>query len=140
MYDPRDEKLSCLVVDDEKEICDLVEGFLKETNWFYSIVKAYDPSQALQKIANQDFDLIVTDNKMPKKEGLDFIKLVRSTERRKQPEVILMSSYLKTRHVNKALSTGVKNILVKPFTSEQLLGMIRKIFGVTEDGKIIKKK
>ena len=124
-------KYSALVVDDEQQICDMCEMFLQSTGWFHSIIKSYDVTTALQKIANQDFDLIITDNKMPKKDGLDFIRLVRSSEHRKQPQIILMSSYLKERHINIAVSSGVKNIIVKPFDKDQMLNMVMKVLKIT---------
>ena len=112
---------------------DVMEMFLKSTGWFGGIIKAVDVTIALQKLQNQDFDLIITDNKMPKKDGLDFIRVVKSTDRRVQPKIILMSSYLKERHINIALNSGVKSILVKPFEKEQLLDMVRKVLKIKDE-------
>ena len=124
------DKLSVLVVDDEEDICELITAFLSTTPFFGSIVTAKDGVEAINKMANQDFDLIILDHFMPKKTGLEFAELLK-TSARKKPKVVMISGALSREDVMRAVMAGIKSILVKPFNRKQLIDMIKKELGVS---------
>ncbi len=123
---------SALVVDDEKQICELIHGFLIQTDEFHSVVEAESMTQAAQKIHNQHFDIIITDYLLIGKSGLDLIKYMSQITKYRRVKILLISGYLKKDDLSKALAMNVKNILVKPFTKKQLLDKVFQMLKITE--------
>ena len=64
-----------LVVDDEQEIADLVELYLK--NEGYTLYNCYDGAQALEQIAARPFDLAILDVMLPETSGFDLCRKIR---------------------------------------------------------------
>ena len=118
-------KLNVLVVDDEIQICEMISIFLSTTGYFANIVLADSVILAKQKLSNQPFDLIIIDNIMPQKKGMDLIKYLSKVKIKglhfKYAQVIFMSGALTPDDVIFANRYGIKNILVKPFTKKKLI-------------------
>jgi CheY-like chemotaxis protein len=70
-YDP---KYNILIVDDEDEVASIIQRYLSIFPRFKNIVIANDGVQALQKLQNQEFDLIITDLILPKRDGMTLIE------------------------------------------------------------------
>ncbi len=126
-----------LLVDDDVTILDTLEELIfDEFSRAAKIARAFDGSDALKKISNQIYDLIITDNNMPKIEGLDLIKILRDDGLkgggRKDIPVIFISGNLHDFEVSDALGLGVNNILVKPIDPERFKKYLRQ-FLRTED-------
>lgn len=122
-------KLSVLIVDDEQHICDLIEVMLKSFNIFASIVSSTSSTLALQKLRNQEFDLLVIDNQMPDKDGLHVIETLNMGISTRKHRIIFMSGAMQSDHALKAINMGVKTFLVKPFTRQNLLKAVVKALG-----------
>lgn len=124
MSTKRVEDMNVLVIDDEEKICSLIRVFLETSFNFNSIVVATSIVQANQKLINQEFDLLITDHVLPGKLGIDFVKNLRQSMRFGKIRVVLISGYLQQEDVLNAIGAGVKNVLVKPFTRQQLIGQV----------------
>ncbi|NGX34145.1 MAG: Transcriptional regulatory protein ZraR [Candidatus Anoxychlamydiales bacterium] len=111
-----------LVVDDEP----LIRNFLKEalTRLNKQVFTAQNGFDAIKKIENQNFDLIITDIKMPKKSGIDVLKFVK--QKNKNAMVIVISAFAKINLAIEALNLGALNYLVKPFSFDTLKAIINK--------------
>lgn len=72
----RNKTVNVLIVDDEPDLADIAQRFL-EMNHFCTD-SAHSADEALEKIRNQPFDIIVSDYQMPVKDGLDLLKEVRA--------------------------------------------------------------
>jgi DNA-binding response OmpR family regulator len=129
----RIEEMNVLVIDDEDKICDLVRVFLSTAFPFNSVVSAASAFHANQKFQNQQFDLIIVDHVLPGKLGLEFVEQLRKTVKYNRVKVLLMSGYLQQDDVLTAIDVGVKQILVKPFTRQQLIEKVSSILGVSDD-------
>ncbi|GAB4010659.1 MAG: hypothetical protein Fur0010_03780 [Bdellovibrio sp.] len=114
-----------LVVEDDKKICDLIKVLLKVGTQDIQAVLANDATQALFKLENQDFDLLLIDQNLPGKTGVDFVRQLRKMMKHASVKVVLMSAVLSKDDVQSALSVGIEDIIVKPFTFQQLMGKIR---------------
>lgn len=114
-----------LVVEDDKKICDLIKVLLKVGTQDVQAVLANDATQALFKLENQDFDLLLIDQNLPGKTGVDFVRQLRKMMKHASVKVVLMSAVLSKDDVQSALSVGIEDIIVKPFTFQQLMGKIR---------------
>jgi CheY-like chemotaxis protein len=122
--------MNVLVIDDEEKICELIKIFLESAFPFHSIVAAPSAAQAMQKFANQDFDLLILDHVMPGKAGIDFVEQLRNSVKFNKLKIVLISGYLQQEDVLAAIQLGVKHIVVKPFTRQQLVQHVADILKV----------
>ncbi len=81
-------------------------------------------SIALEELGKKHFDIIVTDIKMGKIDGIDILET--ASEKYPDTKVIIISGLSKIEIVNKAFQKGAFDYLVKPFKSEELKKIIRK--------------
>lgn len=126
--------MNVLVVDDEDKICELIKIFLESAFPFHSVVTAPNALQAIQKCINQEFDLIIMDHVMPGKMGVEFIEQLKNSVKYNRIKIILISGYLQQEDVLKAIGLGVKNIVVKPFSRQQLISQVADILDVEIEG------
>jgi len=109
------EKLNILVVDDELEICKLLRRILEKEGYGVSI--ASDGLQALDKLNNENFDLIVADVLMPNISGTVLLELLK--QRGKDVPVILITGY-PSDELEQYAQKAADAYLTKPFHIEQL--------------------
>jgi YesN/AraC family two-component response regulator len=124
-------KKSVMLIDDEEEIKSLMSNYLIKSHIEENkIVLASDGKEALVKIQNQDFGLIIVDVIMPKMNGLQLIKEIKLRAKYKNIPVIIISGTLDADNVKTAISLGINNILVKPFTYNLFIEKIGQALGV----------
>lgn len=106
-----------LVVDDDKDLCNLISDIIKEDG--YEVNKAYDADSALNIIIRDKHDVMIIDNKLSGISGIDVIEQSRYLD----PELktIMMSAYGNTSTKLKAKDLGVYDFLDKPFDIKILL-------------------
>lgn len=111
-----------LIVDDDREIAQLVRIYA--INEGYDCELAYDGEEALRKIEQQSFDLIVLDIMMPKVDGLEVTRRIRE----KHAIPILMLS-AKTEDMDKimGLMTGADDYMTKPFNPLELMARVKSL-------------
>lgn len=127
------EDMNILVVDDEEKICELIKIFLESAFPFRSVVTAPNSVQATQKFLNQEFDLLIIDHVMPGKLGIEFIQHLRTSVKFNRMKIILISGYLQQEDVLSAIQLGVKNIIVKPFTRQQIVSQVAELLKINPD-------
>lgn len=125
--------MNVLVVDDEEKICELIKIFLESGFSFNSVVTAPNAIQATQKFLNQEFDLLIIDHVMPGKLGIEFIQHIRTSVKFNRMKIILISGYLQQEDVLSAIQLGVKNIIVKPFTRQQIVSAVGEILKLEDE-------
>jgi two-component system response regulator YesN len=122
---------SLLVVDDEKIIR---TGIINEIKTSFSLIddiwEAEDGDQALEIVAKERPDIIITDINMPKLNGLDFIKSAKDIN--EYSRIIIISGYDEFEYAQKALKLGVEEYILKPIDKQQLKEIIIKSIEVIE--------
>lgn len=113
-------RISILVIDDDSKVRELIQAFFSIKSDEVTCVMAADTQQAVLKMSNQDFDIILIDNMMPGRTGLDYALSLRKSIKYARTPIILMSGALQQDDVLKAIEGGLKDILVKPFSLMQL--------------------
>lgn len=113
-------KISILVVDDDPKVRELIQVFFSMKSEEVLCVMASDTQQAVLKMSNQDFDLVLIDNVMPGRTGIDYALSLRKSIKHARTPIILMSGALQQDDVLRAIEGGIKDILVKPFSLKQL--------------------
>ena len=109
-----------LIVDDEVEIADLIETYLKSEN--YSVFKFYSAKEALECIQTMEFDLAVLDVMMPEIDGLALCRRIR--EKYTYPIIMLTA---KDGEIDKitGLTLGADDYMTKPFLPLELVARIK---------------
>ncbi|MBW2091043.1 MAG: sigma-54-dependent Fis family transcriptional regulator [Deltaproteobacteria bacterium] len=111
-----------LVVDDEKNYLVVMSTLLSEQG--YEVLTAENGKQALEIIEESDLDLVLTDMKMPKMDGIELVKEIH----RINPEqpVIVMTAFGTVEKAVQAMKAGAFDYITKPFQNEELMLNIRK--------------
>ncbi|MFW5871732.1 MAG: response regulator [bacterium] len=123
-------KFDVLVVDNEPRICELIQFFFSLSKKINRVVTANSTLQALQKMSNQSFDIIIVDQVMPGKSGLELAEHVKKIPKYHNVKILLISGCLQKEDVIKALNLGIKHVLVKPFTHQQLFEKMENLLGL----------
>jgi two-component system response regulator VanR len=123
--------IDCLIVEDESDIRDLMADYCKEISTFRLISTAADGVEAMLKLQNQKFQLIIVNVNLPKKNGLKIIKdLKNENSLNVKSDIILLSGDLKPGQLEEAISLGIKNFIFKPFNqasfTKKILSIIKK--------------
>jgi CheY-like chemotaxis protein len=116
-----------LVVDDEPPIRDLLTEFLADEG--HTVLTAVDGLAALDLLAEQAVDLVVTDAMMPRVDGPNLVRRMRDDPRTRGIAVILMSAVVIP---NSAVLAGVA-VVAKPFGLDEFLGAIERALGPWRD-------
>ncbi len=115
-----------LVVDDEEVIRRFVKIQLGKLG--YDVKEAEDGLKAIEQLAKDDFDLIICDIMMPKKDGWDVIKEVRANPRTKDIPIIVLTAKNEDTDMFKGYEIGASYYMTKPFTKGQLLYGLKLMF------------
>src|SRR5512135_770622 len=106
-----------LVVDDEESICKSVRKILSRKG--YNVDDALSVADAVRKIQDTPFDLVITDLMMPKTSGLELLQIVR--DHYPELDVIMITGYASIESAVKAVKLGAAGYLPKPFTPDELM-------------------
>lgn len=119
-----------LVIDDEELITKSLLKFLKNEGYEAAIAKS--GKEALEKIKETDFDLIISDVRMPEMDGIETIKQIRlyleKSDKKPIPEV-LITGYADVDKYETAMDLEVTDYLYKPFDNADFLRIIKKTIG-----------
>lgn len=109
-----------LVCDDDKEIVDAIEIYLKQED--YNVLKAYDGMEAIDILEHQEVHLLIIDVMMPKLDGIQATLQIR---RKSSLPIIILSA--KTEDTDKilGLNIGADDYLGKPFSPMELMARVR---------------
>jgi two-component system response regulator PilR (NtrC family) len=112
-----------LVVDDEKAIRDSLKIILEDEGYFAD--NAGDGEEALQKIKEQNFDIVISDIKMPKLDGMQLLDQVSKLS----PDTffIIMTAFASVNTAIDALRKGAFDYLIKPVEFDDLLIRIKRL-------------
>ena len=125
-----------LVVDDDKEIVNAIEIYLKREG--YNIIKAYNGNEALEKLLENEIHLIILDIMMPEKDGIETLEEIRKT---KPIPVILLSAKSEDYDKISGLDTGADDYITKAFNPLELIARVKSnIRRYVEFGNMPKQK
>ena len=112
-----------LVVDDEEGMREFLTYMLEGES--YQVSTAASGLEALEKIRQEDFSLVLADVKMPGIDGLEMLRRIKEID--EQAVVIVMTAYASLDTAIKAIKFDAYDYLVKPFAdTDKLLGIIEK--------------
>jgi len=126
----RDNLPHVLIVDDRKPNVELVEKMLRPHG--YKITTAYDGLEALECVDQDPPDLILLDILMPKKDGFEVAKALRSQEETESIPILMITALTGLEDKIKALESGADDILSKPFYNVEVLARVRSLLRIKQ--------
>lgn len=119
-----------LVIDDEELITKTLLKLL--SNEGYNTIVVRSGKEAIEKVKQADFDLIICDVRMPEMDGIETIKEIRSylekSNKKLIPEV-LITGYADADKYTSAMELEVTDYLYKPFDNKEFLQIVKKTIG-----------
>ncbi|SRR5258705_4392068 len=116
-----------LTVDDSASIRQMVTFTLKGAG--YSVVEAVDGADGLEKAKANDVSLVLTDQNMPKMDGLTLIKSLRGMPQYKAVPILMLTTESGDAMKAEGKAAGATGWLVKPFDPPKLLEVVKKVVG-----------
>lgn len=113
--------MNILVLDDEKEIADLVEVYLKNEN--YNVFKFYDSKEAIKCIENQKLDFAILDVMIKDVDGFEICKMIR--DKGFNFPVIMLTAKIEDKDKIQGLTLGADDYITKPFSVRELMARVK---------------
>ena len=118
-----------LVIDDEVDMLTLLRMII-EDNTHYDVETTNSPTEAIKLLKEEDFDLVITDLKMPGIDGLELFEEFRDIK----PDipVIIITAYGSPEIASEALERGVTDFITKPFRKDSILFTMKRVLELAQ--------
>ena len=117
-------KKTVVIVEDEKSIAEAERLILEEE---YTVHVAHDGEQGIKTIVNVKPDVVILDWMMPKKNGIDVCKEIRSNKTLKNTRVVMVTAKNADKDELQGLNVGADDYIMKPFEPLELLHVTRQV-------------
>lgn len=118
-------KITVLVVDDSITVRRASSKMLERNN--FNVVLAKDGEDALEQLQIHSPNIILSDIEMPRMDGFEFVKNVRSIEKYSHIPIIMITSRTAEKHQKRAFELGANDFLGKPYKEEELIEKIQSL-------------
>jgi len=123
-----EDKIKVLLIEDEKEVAELYR--LKLSLDGYEVLTAENGEEGLEKAFSEKPELIFLDIKMPKMDGFEALKKLRSSEKTKNVPILVLSNFDEQDLIEKGMTLGANEYLIKSqFTPEGISKKIKDWLG-----------
>jgi len=117
-----------LVVDDQPQDVELLEAHLAPQG--YEVVKAASGEEALEKLSNNQIDLVLLDVMMPGMSGIEVLEKLRADKKTRLIPVVMVTVLKETADRVKALEAGCDDFISKPFDKHELLARVKSLLRI----------
>jgi len=129
-------KKKILIVDDEKDTCDAIEGIMADEG--YEAFSAFTGESALSIARKKRPNLILLDIKMPEMDGIEFLRRVKEID--KNVVVVMITGYGALDTAKEAMRLGAYDYVTKPFDMNFIKAVARDVLSEKKTRKVAKKK
>jgi CheY-like chemotaxis protein len=112
-----------LIVEDNPHMSTLLSDILEIFD--FQTIRANDGEEALVFLKSEDFDMVITDLKMPKIGGMELLNSIKATQ--PQLPVVVITAYEKPSTQDEIFKAKADGFLAKPFTVKDIEGLLRKV-------------
>ncbi|MDD2308313.1 MAG: response regulator transcription factor [Desulfuromonadaceae bacterium] len=123
--------MKILIVEDEKKVANFIKRGLEEDS--YQVTLSYDGADGIKRANSDEFDLIILDYMLPKKDGLTVLHELR--ENGNQIPVLMLTAKAETEDVVSGLDAGADDYLLKPFAFAELQARVRALIRRSEQDR-----
>ena len=129
-------KQKVLVIDDEQIVLDSVKKILSKEN--YDVDTSIDSKTGLEMALQKDYDIVLTDIRMPKIGGMRILRDIR----RNKPSVpvVIITGYASVQSAVQAMKLGATDYIEKPFTPEELADAVSAAIDASPDPSMMEQK
>ena len=117
--------IKILVVDDEENVLSSVKKVIGSKFPEYNVELTNSPAEALDKIKDSQYTLVITDLMMTGIDGLELIKKIRNADY--SLKIIMMTGYATMKTALLAMREGASKYISKPFTRDELISIINSV-------------
>ena len=121
---------SVLVIEDESEIRELITLLLTRAGW--SVATCSTALEALAKVEQSSFDLLVLDWMLPQLSGVEFLKLFRQNKKNSMTAVLMLTAKTSPDDLVTGLEAGADDYVTKPFEPNVFLARVKALLRRTE--------
>ncbi len=119
---------SVLIIDDSNTMRKIVTRSLRQAGYeFDKILEAGDGQEALQVLAGEKVDLILSDINMPNMDGVEFLRQKNADDSLKAIPVVMITTESGSEILQEALSLGAAGSIKKPFTADQVQAVLGNV-------------
>lgn len=118
-----------LVIDDDMDICNLLERFLSKKG--YAVKTAFSPAAALALIKANSFDVVLSDFRLGHTDGREILKAVK--EKDPSTQVIIITGYSDVKVAVDVIKMGAFDYITKPLLPDEILMLLEKALTKTDD-------
>jgi DNA-binding response OmpR family regulator len=122
------QKKQVLIIEDEERIRNIIKVFIR--NISLEIDEAADGKEALDKIFNKKYDLIILDLMLPHVDGYEVLNQVRKDEEMSDIPVIITSALRSDKDILKGFKEGANYYIPKPFDAKEFVSSVELILGI----------
>jgi two-component system, NtrC family, response regulator HydG len=122
-----------LAVDDSPDALELLRRHLEPAG--YTVITAASAEEASRLLKDADFELVITDMKMPQVSGLDLIRHIRTNY--KELGVLMITGYPSIGSAVEAVRLGAEDYLAKPFTKKELLEAVQTALSTQHKRRVV---
>ncbi len=116
-----------LIVDDSPSVRQVQSFVLSGAG--YEVIEATDGQDALAKLAGGPVNLVLTDLNMPNLDGLGLVRAMRAGAATRLVPIVMITTESEDRKKQEGKAAGATGWIVKPFTPDQLLAVVRRVLG-----------
>lgn len=122
-----------LIVDDEMVFRRGIRAMLQKSDFCIGkIAEAADGFEAMEILERDSFDIVITDIRMPRMDGLMLCRSIR--ERKMLPGIVIMSGYDDFKYAQAAIKYGVSDYVLKPVSQKKLFEVLGEVMGKLDRG------
>lgn len=119
-----------LVVDDDRSIVKVLQGYLEQTGFL--VLSAYDGEMALHMLRRERPDLVILDLMMPKRDGWDVTRVIRSDRTLAATPIIILTARVEDTDKIVGLELGADDYITKPFNAREVVARVNALFRRTK--------
>ena len=116
-------KKKILLVEDEKDLSDIIKAFL--VKWNFEVSVAYDGKEALEKVKEKP-NLVLLDLMLPKLDGREVLKRIKNDPELKHIPVVVLTARSESKVIFEVMESGSFDYLIKPFDNKELFDTITR--------------
>ncbi|MCK5761217.1 MAG: response regulator [Candidatus Delongbacteria bacterium] len=120
--------LKILIVDDEENMLNMLKNFFLIND--YACETATNGLEALEVLKKDHIDIVITDMKMPKMDGMELLKIIR--QKYENISAVIMTGFAEEYTNTEALNLGAEGYITKPFRNKELLLILDRIQELNE--------
>ena len=122
--DPPSARGAVLLVDDEERLLKSLGRALRDDG--HEVATAQTAAEAERRLTERGFDVLVVDNRMPGRTGLELVRDLAATPEAERPQIVMMTAHATVENAIEAMKLGAFDYLQKPFEVDELLVVVRR--------------